>query len=80
MNRMSARFVGNKVGKSASWVYSIWENTGLVLKDKFGDWALTDEGRSIGRRMSKNNYRSVAIFDFGVIEKIMIDFYVKHGK
>ena len=80
MNRMSARFVGNEVGKSAAWVYSMWENMRLVFKDKFGDWELTDAGRSIGGRMSKNNYRSVPTFDFNVIEKMMIDFYAKHGK
>ncbi len=80
MSRMSARFVGNHVGMSTEWVYCMWKDMGLVIKDKFGDWALTEMGRSIGGRMSKSNYRPVPTFDFEVIEKLMIDFYNKHRK
>ena len=78
MDRMSARFVGKAIGTSAEWVYGMWKDMGLVIKDKFGDWALTEAGRSIGGRMSKSNYSPVPTFDFEVIEKLMIDFYKKH--
>lgn len=80
MKRMSARFVGNAVGKSTEWVYNIWKDMGLVSKDKFGDWSLSDLGRSIGGRMSKSNYCPVPTFDFEVVEKMMIDFYNEHRK
>ncbi|MBE6747062.1 MAG: hypothetical protein E7558_06390 [Ruminococcaceae bacterium] len=78
MERMSARFVGNVVGKSAKWVYALWEEMGIVTKDKLGDWILTDAGKEIGGKMSRNNYCPVPTFDFEVIEKLMIDFYNKH--
>lgn len=80
MSRMSARFVAQKVGQSVSWVYELWKDMGLVYKDSFGDWALTDAGRNIGGKMSKSNHCPVPTFDFDVIEKIMIDFYNKHRK
>ena len=80
MSRMSARFVAQKVGQSTSWVYNIWKDMGLVIKDKFGDWVLTDLGREIGGRMSSGNHLAVPIFDFDTIEKMMIDFYNKHKK
>ena len=78
--RMSARYVGREVGKSASWVYEMWKDMGLVNKDKFGDWALTELGRSIGGEMSKSNRCPVPTFDFDKIEKMMIDFYNEHRK
>lgn len=53
MGGMSARFVGKKVGMSTEWVYDMWKDMGLVIKDKFGDWALTEAGRSIGERCQK---------------------------
>ena len=28
--RMSARFVGNKVGMDTKWVYDLWEKMGVV--------------------------------------------------
>lgn len=80
MERMSARFVGNKVGMSTEWVYGMWKDMGLVIKDKFGDWALTEAGRSVGGRMSKSNRCPVPTFDFETIEKMMMDFYNKHRK
>ena len=49
MGRMSARFVGKAVGMSTEWVYDMWKDMGLVIKDKFGDWALTEAGRNIGK-------------------------------
>lgn len=80
MSRMSARFVGRAVGMSPKWVYGMWKDMGLVVKDKFGDWALTAAGHNIGGRMSKSNHCPVPTFDFEVIEQMMIDFYNKHRK
>ena len=80
MGRMSARFVGKNVGMSAEWVYGMWKDMGLVIKDKFGDWVLTPAGRSIGGRMSKSNHRPVPTFDFDAVVRMMIDFYNKHRK
>lgn len=80
MSRMSARFVGRAVGMSTKWVYGMWKDMGLVVKDKFGDWALTAAGHNIGGRMSKSNHCPVPSFDFEVIEQMMIDFYNKHRK
>ncbi len=80
MGRMSARYVGEKVGMSVAWVYNMWKDMGLVVKDKFGEWSLTEEGRKIGGRMSKNNHCPVPTFDFHIIEKKMIDFYNTHRK
>ena len=78
MGKMSARFVGEKVGKSAAWVYDLWKDMGLVTKDKFGDWVLTDLGKKSGGKMSSGQRLSVPTFDFDNIEKMMIDFYKKH--
>ena len=80
MGRMSARFVGNKIGMSTEWVYGMWKDMGLVIKDKFGDWNLTEVGKNVGGRMSNNSYCSVPTFEFEVIEKMMIDFYNKYRK
>ena len=65
--RMSARFVGNKVGMDTKWVYDLWEKMGVVIKDKSGDWILTKYGRSIGGKMSKSNYCPVPTFKFEII-------------
>lgn len=78
--RMSARFVAQEVGKSTSWVYDLWEKMGFVIKDKFGDWILTEAGRASSGRMSKSSYRPVPTFDFDIIEQKMIDFYKKNCK
>lgn len=80
MNRMSARFVAKKVGMSTTWVYDMWKDMGWVVKDKFGDWVLTDLGRKVGGKMSDSNRLSVPTFEFETIEKIMIDFYNKNRK
>lgn len=80
MNRMSARFVGQKVSQSTEWVYGMWKDMGLVTKDKFGDWGLTDWGKKNGGKMSKGSHVSVPTFNFEVVEQMMIDFYIKHRK
>lgn len=68
--RMSARFVAERFGNTAKWVYSVWEDMGLVAIDKYGDWALTDAGRNMGGRMSKGNY-PVPTFKYNEIAKEM---------
>ena len=80
MSRMSARFVAQKMITSTDWVYGIWEDMGLIMKDNFGDWILTDLGRENGGRMSQGSRLSVPTFEFEVIEPMMNDFYNKHGK
>ena len=80
MSRMSARYVGRAVGMSSQWVYDMWSKMGLVVKDKFGDWVLTEAGRQIGGKMSTGPHLAVPTFDFSVIEKRMIDFYNKAHK
>lgn len=80
MNRMSARFVAKEVGMSTAWVYDMWKNMGLVVKNKLGDWVLTDLGREVGGRMSKSNRLPVPTFEFEIIEKMMIDFYNRNRK
>ena len=76
MDRLAARYVGKRIGMSTEWVYDIWMKMGLVVKDKFGDWELTELGKLNGGRMSKSNY-PVPTFEFKDIEKLMIDFYNK---
>lgn len=71
MSRKSARFVAEKVFMRTTVVYDIWRDMGLVMKDKFGDWVLTDLGRKIGGRMSDGNRLSVPTFEFEIIEKMM---------
>ena len=80
MSRMSAKFVAIEVGKNTSWVYDMWKDMGLIVKDKYGDWVLTKTGKNIGGKMSKNNYLPVPTFEFEKIEKLMIDFYNKYRK
>lgn len=80
MGRMSARFFGRLVGMSTEWVYDMWKDMGLVIKDKLGGWVLTEAGKKIGGKMSKSNHTPVPTFDFETVEKMMIDFYNKHRK
>ena len=80
MSRVSARFFANKTGWDTSSVYSTWKEMGLVVKDKFGDWALTSLGYNIGGRMSKSNYRPVPTFDFEIIKRMTVDYFIKNKK
>lgn len=61
-------------------VYEMWKDMGIVVRDKFGDWVLTETGRNIGGRMSKNSYHPVPIFEDEFIIDKMIDFYNKTRK
>lgn len=71
MARKSARFFEYDLGMSAKQIYIAWQKMGLVVKDKFGDWALTEAGRNIGGRMSKSNYCPVPTFDSDIIMELM---------
>lgn len=77
MSRMSARFIGLKVGLSTKDVYEMWQGMGVVTKDKFGDWVLTEAGRALGGKSSKGDY-SVPTFKFDTIVNAMIGFYNKN--
>ena len=79
MSRMSARFVGTKVGLTAAGVYELWEAMGLVVKDRLGYWDLTDLGKSIGGRLSDGRV-PVPTFDFDTIVSMMEDFWEKTHK
>ena len=53
MGRKSARFIAEMLSNyTTKDVYEIWKDMGLVMKDKFGDWILTDLGKSMGDKMS----------------------------
>lgn len=80
MSKMSARYIGKKVCMKTTEVYDMWSDMGLVVKDKFGDWILTESGKKIGGKMSNGNHLSVPIFELKTIEEIMIDFYNKNIK
>lgn len=73
--RKSARYIAQeRMNYTTDDVYEIWKDMGLVLKDKFGDWALTELGKSIGGRLSKINVRPVPTFDSTMIIDKMIAF------
>lgn len=61
-------------------VYEMWKDMGIVVKDKFGDWVLTEAGKSIGGRMSKNSYYPVPIFEDEDIINKMSEFFEKIKK
>lgn len=79
MNRMSAKYIGQALSMTTKEVYEMWNDMGLVSKDKFGDWILTELGKEIGGEMSKNNYISVPTFELEKIEQLMVDFYKSHS-
>lgn len=79
MGRMSARFIAQKlIDFTAADVYEIWNDMNLVCKDKFGDWVLTDLGRSIGGKMSKSDHFPVPTFDADKVIDMMIEWYKTH--
>lgn len=80
MSRMSARFIARQIGMSTEWVYDIWKDMGLVVRDNWEDWILTELGKQIGGKMSQNSQRPVPTFIFETIEKMMIDFYNNYRK
>lgn len=75
MSRKSARFIAEMLSNyTTTDVYEIWRDMGLVVKDKFGDWALTDVGRSLGGKMSSGERLSVPTFNAEFIIDKMIEF------
>ena len=80
MGRKSARFIADMlINYTTKDVYEIWKDMGLVIKDKLGDWILTDLGRFIGGKMSSGNRLSVPTFDADFIIDKMIEFCKKNG-
>ena len=79
MSRMSARFIGLKIGLSTSSVYELWEAMGLVVKDLFGYWDLIEYGKSIGGRLSSGRV-PVPTFNFEDIVEVMDEFQEKRNK
>lgn len=77
MGRMSARYVGKEILKDTAWVYKIWEEMGIVFKDKFGTWNLTDLGKELGGKMSKSNHTPVPTFDLDFIIEKMNEYLMK---
>lgn len=71
MARKTARFIAQMLTNyKTKDVYQIWNDMGLVTKDKFGDWILTGLGRSLGGKMSEGLKLSVPTFDADfIIEK-----------
>lgn len=75
MGRKSARFIAEMLSNyTTKDVYEIWKDMGLVTKDKFDDWILTDLGKSMGGKMSNGNRCSVPTFDADFIIDKMIEF------
>ena len=80
MGRKSARFIAEMLSNyTTKDVYEIWKDMGLVMKDKFGDWILTDLGRSMGGKMSNGNRLSVPTFNAYFIIDKMIEFCKQKG-
>ena len=79
MGRMSAKYVGRELFTNVKEVYRIWNDMGIVRKDEFNDWVLTELGKTLGGRMSKHNTHPVPSFDFDVIKKLMEDHLKVNG-
>ena len=79
MSRMSARFVAKEVGLTTKKVYEMWKGMGVVKKDKFEGWDLTELGRKMGGKLSKGN-SPVPTFKFDSIVTEMINFWNKAHK
>lgn len=60
-------------------VCDICNDMGLVIKDKFRDWLLTDLGKPIGGKMSNGNRLSVSTFNVELIIDKMIAFCKQNG-
>ena len=71
MDRKSARFIAQDLLKKTSEIYDIWERMGVVYKDKFGDWSLTELGKTLGGKMSKGSALSVPTFEKDIIIEAM---------
>lgn len=80
MGRKSARFIAEMLTNyTTKDVYEIWKDMGIVVKDKFGDWIVTDLGRSLGGKMSNGDRLSVPTFNADFIIDKMIEFCEQKG-
>ena len=79
MNRKSARFVGLEICLPTKKVYEIWHQMGLVMKNTYNEWILTQKGYDIGGKMSHNSYVPVPTFDLDTIVKLMKEFFEKNN-
>ena len=73
---MSARFIAPKIGFTTKDVYQMWNDMGVIEKDKWGNWILTEAGRNLGGRLSGGNC-PVPTFKIDTIVNAMCDFYNK---
>ena len=79
MERKSAKFIAQILyNYTTTDVYKMWEDMGLVVKDKFGEWILTDLGKSFGGKMSGGNWTSVPTFEAEFIINKIIEFSKKN--
>lgn len=75
MSGKSAKFIAEMLSNyTTKDVYEIWKDMGLVVKDKFGDWIVTDLGRSLGGKMSSGERLPVPTFNADFIIEKMIEF------
>ena len=80
MGRKSARFIAEMLTNyTTKDVYEIWKDMGIVVKDKFGDWIVTDLGQSLGGKMSNGDRLSVPTFNADFIIDKMIEFCEQKG-
>lgn len=80
MGRKSAQYIAKILSNyTTKDVYDIWKDMGIVIKDKFGDWIITDLGRALGGKMSSGNRLSVPTFDADFIIDKMIEFCKNKG-
>lgn len=80
MSRKSARFIADMlINYTTKDVYEIWKDMGLVVKDEFGDWILTEAGKLMGGKMSNGNRLSVPTFNADFIIDKMIEFCKQKG-
>lgn len=77
MDRKSARFVGLEMCLPTKKVYEIWHQMGLVMKNVYNEWVLTQKGYDLGGKMSNNSYVPVPTFDLATIKKSMEEFIGK---
>lgn len=74
MSRIGATGMGKSIGLTAKAVNEIWDQMGLIMKDKFGDWILTEFGKQLGGEYSKRTNYPVPTFEISVIKPMMIKF------
>lgn len=74
MNRMSVKFIAYQVGLSEKKLYEVLEAKGIVTKNEFSKWILTNHGRESGGVMSKGE-RSIPTFRLEDISEMVLDYF-----